>query len=156
MLNSCRIWSPTQFNTHPHPFPSHTLSVYYFDFGNGGELGGGEPERRLEGQQLTKLGRKYQHDRLYLTQSITSINSLLLFSPWVGPLSSVADRRHSLYISKGLRNSRRSRRLLVSNFVGHLAFLDPNLDIINSGFGQERLPAFSCLTLFVKMLLFRS
>jgi hypothetical protein len=24
--------------------------------------GGGEPERRGEGQQLTKLGRKYQHD----------------------------------------------------------------------------------------------
>jgi hypothetical protein len=28
-------------------------------------------ERRIEGQQFTKLGRKYQHDSLYL-QSITS------------------------------------------------------------------------------------
>jgi hypothetical protein len=29
-----------------------------------GGLGGGrvEPERRLAGQQFTKLGRKYQHD----------------------------------------------------------------------------------------------
>ncbi len=31
--------------------------------------GGGEPERRLEGQQFTTLGQKYLHDRLYL-QSI--------------------------------------------------------------------------------------
>jgi hypothetical protein len=30
--------------------------------------GGGrvEPDRKLEGQQFTKLGRKYQHDSLYL------------------------------------------------------------------------------------------
>ncbi len=34
----------------------------------GGEI---EPERRLEGQQFTKLGQKYQHDWLYLR----SINS---------------------------------------------------------------------------------
>jgi hypothetical protein len=26
-----------------------------------GKGGGGEPEKRLEGQQLRKLGRKYQH-----------------------------------------------------------------------------------------------
>jgi hypothetical protein len=34
------------------------ISVY--DKGKGG--GGVERERRLEGQQITKLGRKYQHD----------------------------------------------------------------------------------------------
>jgi hypothetical protein len=33
--------------------------------------GGVEPERRLEGQQFIKLGRKYQQDWLYL-QSINS------------------------------------------------------------------------------------
>ncbi len=33
----------------------------YFDTGEGG----GEPERSLEGEQLTKLGRKYQYDWLY-------------------------------------------------------------------------------------------
>ncbi len=32
-------------------------------------MGRVEPERRLEGQQFTKLGRKYQHDWLFL-QSI--------------------------------------------------------------------------------------
>ncbi len=37
-----------------------------------GQWGGGvEPERKLEGQKSTKLGRKYQHDRLCL-QSINS------------------------------------------------------------------------------------
>jgi hypothetical protein len=35
------------------------------------EGGGGEPERMLEGQQFTQLGRKYQHDWLNL-QCITS------------------------------------------------------------------------------------
>jgi hypothetical protein len=43
----------------------------YFDFGKGRRAGGGKPERRLEGQ-FTKLGRKYQHDLLYI-QSIHSI-----------------------------------------------------------------------------------
>jgi hypothetical protein len=39
------------------------MYVLYFDTGKG-DGGGGrvEPERRLEGQQFTKLGRKYQHD----------------------------------------------------------------------------------------------
>ncbi len=48
---------------HPHPLPD-TLSVYilYFDTGKGRGGGRVEPERRLEGQQFTKLGRKYQHD----------------------------------------------------------------------------------------------
>jgi hypothetical protein len=31
--------------------------------GGGGRV---EPERRKEGQQFTKLGQKYKHDRLYL------------------------------------------------------------------------------------------
>jgi hypothetical protein len=46
-----------------HPLPA-TLCLYilYVDFGKGGNGGGGEPERRLEGQQFTKLGRKYQLD----------------------------------------------------------------------------------------------
>jgi hypothetical protein len=38
-----------------------------------------EPERRLDGQQFTKLGRKYQHDRVYL-QSINTEKHLLLKS----------------------------------------------------------------------------
>jgi hypothetical protein len=46
------------------------VSVYLFTQGKGG---GGrlEPKRRGEGQQFTKLGRKYQHDWLYL-QSLNS------------------------------------------------------------------------------------
>jgi hypothetical protein len=39
----------------------------------GGGRGRVEPERRLEGQQFTKLGQKYQHDRLY--EYLQSINS---------------------------------------------------------------------------------
>ncbi len=39
-------------------FPVYIL---YFDFGKGGE-GLREPETRVEGQKVTKLGRKYQHD----------------------------------------------------------------------------------------------
>ncbi len=48
----------------PHtPPPLHTVYVYTVYLGTG-KGGGGrvEPERRLEGQQLTKLGPKYQHD----------------------------------------------------------------------------------------------
>ncbi len=58
----------------PHnPLPlTHCIRAYctftQTEKGVGGEL---NQERRLEGQQSTKLGRKYQHDRLYL-QSINS------------------------------------------------------------------------------------
>jgi hypothetical protein len=43
---------------------------------------GVEPERRLEGQQFTKLDRKYQHDRQYL-QSINT-DKHLPQSPFTG------------------------------------------------------------------------
>ncbi len=45
----------------PHPPPLHTVYVYTVTYSHreGGRV---EPERRLEGQQFTKLGRKYQHD----------------------------------------------------------------------------------------------
>jgi hypothetical protein len=50
------------------PYPPlnsiYVYSVYLFTQGRG--EGGVEPERRLEGQQFTKIGRKYQHDWLYL------------------------------------------------------------------------------------------
>jgi hypothetical protein len=56
---------------HPPPPPSHTLPVWTVLWHRKGEKGGRvEPERRLEGQQFTKLGRKYQHDWLFL-QSIS-------------------------------------------------------------------------------------
>ncbi len=48
----------------PIPPPLHSVyanTVLLFTQG-GGEEGRVEPERRLEGQQVTKLGRKYQHD----------------------------------------------------------------------------------------------
>ena len=52
----------------PPPPDTHCLYILYFDTGNG-ERGRDEPERRLEGQQFTKLGRKYQHGQI---QSVTS------------------------------------------------------------------------------------
>ncbi len=54
----------------------HTVYVYtvYLSHKEGG--GRFEPEKRLEEQQFTKLGRKYQHDWLYL-QSINSDKYLL-------------------------------------------------------------------------------
>ncbi len=55
VLNFCSILSPTQLNTPPHRLPgTHCLFILYFDIGQGG----GEPERRLEGQYFTKVGSK--------------------------------------------------------------------------------------------------
>ncbi len=52
---------------------THCIRVYslltYSHREGGGKVGRVQPERRLEGQQFTKLGRKHQHDWLYL-QSI--------------------------------------------------------------------------------------
>ncbi len=66
VLNSCRILSPTGLNTQQSapttPSQPHTVCIMYFDT----RKGGGGPERMLEGQLFTKLGRKYQHDWLYL------------------------------------------------------------------------------------------
>jgi hypothetical protein len=61
----------------PSPF-THRLRVYSILIHTGKGGGGGvsmEPERWLEGQYFTKMGRKYQYDRLYL-QSIISVKSL--------------------------------------------------------------------------------
>ncbi len=48
----------------------------------GGEEGRDEPEKRLERQQFTKWGRKFQHDWLYL-KSINS-DKHLSQSPFTG------------------------------------------------------------------------
>ncbi len=57
------VSNTTQQPSPPSP-PSCTLSVYTVLCYMEGGAGGGELERRLEGQQFTKLRRKYQHDRL--------------------------------------------------------------------------------------------
>ncbi len=48
----------------PPPLLTHcmTVRVYCTVYSDRKEGRGVEPERRLEGQQFTKLGRKYQHD----------------------------------------------------------------------------------------------
>jgi hypothetical protein len=46
-------------NPIPHPHTVYLYTVYLFTQGRGG---GVEPERRLEWQQFTKLGRKHKHD----------------------------------------------------------------------------------------------
>jgi hypothetical protein len=53
----------------PYPLPPYIMYaciqyVYLFTHRGGG--GRVEPERRLEGQEFTKLGRKYKQDCLYL------------------------------------------------------------------------------------------
>ncbi len=73
------VWGPE-----PHTLPlTHCIRVYSICVWVGGG-GGGELNhwRRLEGQQFTKLGRKYQHDWLYL-QSINS-DKHLPQSPFTG------------------------------------------------------------------------
>ncbi len=69
----------------PIPPPLHIVYVYTvyttYSHREGGRI---EPERRLEGHQFTKLGRKYQHDWLYL-QSINS-DKHLPQSPFIGQL----------------------------------------------------------------------
>jgi hypothetical protein len=58
----------------PSPPLTHSLREHCILIHTG--KGGGEMNQiRLEGQQLTKLGRKYQHDWLYL-QSINSYKHL--------------------------------------------------------------------------------
>ncbi len=52
----------------PPPCTMYTCVQYIYSHMEGG---GGGGERRLEGQQVTKLGQKYKHDWLYL-QSINS------------------------------------------------------------------------------------
>jgi hypothetical protein len=43
--------------------PLNTVCIVHVIIHTGkGVKGGSEPEIRLEGQQLTKLGQKYQHD----------------------------------------------------------------------------------------------
>jgi hypothetical protein len=63
---------PKHLQQNPIHRPYHTVYVYQctvFLFTQG--RGRVEPERRLEGQQFTKLGGKYRNDWLYL-QSINS------------------------------------------------------------------------------------
>ncbi len=48
------------------PYTLYTCIHYTVLIHTGGGGGGVEPERRGEGQQFTKLGRKYLHDWLYL------------------------------------------------------------------------------------------
>ncbi len=63
--------------------PPPRIRLYSILIHTGKGVGGGrvEPERRLEGQQFTKLGRKYQHDCLYL-QAINSDNKHMPHSPF--------------------------------------------------------------------------
>jgi hypothetical protein len=49
-------------NPIPIPPPTHCIRVYSILIHTGGGGGRIEPERRLEEQQFTKLGRKYHHD----------------------------------------------------------------------------------------------
>ncbi len=62
------------------PISEYTVQfTYWYREGGRVEI---EPKRRLEGQQFTKLGRKFQHDWLYL-QSINS-DKHLPQSPFTG------------------------------------------------------------------------
>jgi hypothetical protein len=64
------------------PPPRYTLYTYMYSFTKGRGGGGVYPERRLEGQQFTKLGQKNQQYWMYL-QSIIS-DKHLPQSPFTG------------------------------------------------------------------------
>jgi hypothetical protein len=78
------VWGPEPHTPAPPPLQTVYVNTVYqgilIHTGRGG--GGDETERRLEGQQLTKLGQNYQHDWLYL-ESINS-DKHLLQSPFTG------------------------------------------------------------------------
>jgi hypothetical protein len=62
MVFAAGVYLSESQNPLPPPFHSvYANTVLLFTQGRG-EEGRVEPERRLEGQQFTKLGRKYQHD----------------------------------------------------------------------------------------------
>jgi hypothetical protein len=65
--------------------PLHTVYVLYTYSHREGVEGRGrvEPERRLEGQQFTKLGQKYQHIIEMYLQTINSDKNLHQ-SPFTG------------------------------------------------------------------------
>ncbi len=46
----------------PPPNTLYPCTQYEYTYSHREGGGGIEPERKLEGQQYTKLGRKYQHD----------------------------------------------------------------------------------------------
>ncbi len=57
----------------PPPYALYTCIQYTYSHREWGKV---EPERRLEGQQFAKLGRKYQHDWLDLQHLPRSLNFL--------------------------------------------------------------------------------
>jgi hypothetical protein len=90
--------------------PLHTVYIHYTYSHREGVEGWGrvEPKRRLEGQQFTKLGKKYQHMIEMYLQSINS-DKHLLQSPCTGKF--FLDDNLSLWflyskLVDGLRQSR--------------------------------------------------
>ncbi len=96
----------------------HCICVYRIII-HAGKGGGGrvEPERRLEGQQFTKLGRKYPLYWLYL-QSINS-DKYLTQSPFTGQFQTILMRfewchffqNHGLWSGSSLWNPDRLGRV---------------------------------------------
>jgi hypothetical protein len=77
---------------HNPPPSSHTLSLYIvLETGKGRWV---EPQRKFEGQQFTKLGRKYQHVWLYL-QSVNSDKHM----PQIPFIGSFFRWRHFAWVS---------------------------------------------------------
>ncbi len=75
-------WGPE-----PHTPPSFTLYTciqYTYSHRERGEEERVEPGRRFEAQQFTKLGRKYQHDWLWLYLQSANSDKHLPQSPFTG------------------------------------------------------------------------
>jgi hypothetical protein len=61
-IQSIKLLQNMVSNRTPSPAPSQPRTICIYCTLTQGREGGVEQERRLEGQQFTMLGRKYQHD----------------------------------------------------------------------------------------------
>jgi hypothetical protein len=106
----------------PNPLV-HCIRAYSIARGRGGRRA--EPERRLEGQKFTKLGRKFRHDMSVFLDDILlwCLYSLLVQSTRVSVPSSELRGRGELVRTTGEKAWNSVYCVLVRNHTGILFFV---------------------------------